>query len=80
MKKALTKRAGRIGLGIAFVAAGLIFIYPPGAEGKKAQSKSARVTGVPAQVLSWAVVDFQELARQQALHPSVSEPVAKLMP
>src|SRR5450759_359854 len=80
MKKALTKSAGRIGLGIAFVAAGLIFIYPPGAEGKKAQIKSARVTGVPAQVLSWAVVDFQELARQQALHPSVSEPVAKLMP
>src|SRR5260221_6896872 len=80
MKKALAKRAGRLGLGVVLVSAGLIFIDPRGVEGKKAQIKGARVTGVPAKVRSRAVVDFRELARQQALRPAGSGPVAKVMP
>ena len=75
-------RANRLALFLALVCLGLLFTsYPFSVEGKKnrAQTKTGEVqVPVPqVQSVTSAVVNFEELARQQALNPQVSEPMPR---
>ncbi len=84
-RKALLKRARRIGFWIVLVAAGLIFIYPLlGAEVKKPRVNKAaagvQIKGVPVQASRSAVVDFQQLARRQRSTPLVRAAVPLAVP
>src|SRR5258705_2923486 len=78
--KAVVRRRGRLALCLSLLCLGLLFaIYPFSAEGKKAttQEKGEELQGTKIEKITAAVVDFRELARQQALNPQVSEPMPK---
>jgi hypothetical protein len=80
-RRALVRKASRITLFLALLALGLFFTTKPfPAEGKKlnaAQDKAVEVQGVKIQMGPSAVVNFEELAKQQALNPQVSDPAPR---
>jgi hypothetical protein len=76
-QKRLVVQASRIGVFLAVAAASLFFATNPfSVEGKKlrAAQGEAQVQGVKVEGVTSAVVNFQELARQQALNPGISDP------
>ncbi|MCM3900724.1 MAG: hypothetical protein ND866_03380 [Pyrinomonadaceae bacterium] len=78
-QKRLVSQASRVALLLAFLAAALFFTTKPfSVEGKKlraAQGKSGvQVHRIKVEGVTSAVVNFEELARQQALNPGVSDP------
>ena len=76
-QKGLVSQASRIALFLALLAAGLFFTTKPfSVEGKKlrAAQGEVQVQGVKVEGVTSAVVNFGELARQQALNPDVSIP------
>src|SRR6185295_17661977 len=81
-RRALETSTGGIGLCVAFLSAGLLLLDPRVAEGEKGPIGKGRVviTGTRVKAVRSAVVNFRELARKQALSPSVRVPVPKLMP
>ena len=78
--KGLPKPRRRTLLSLAILSAGLIFIHPFGAEGKKAKGGGVRVPGVHVVAVRSAVVDFQALAREQASTRPASGPQPKVLP
>lgn len=76
-QKRLVNRASRVALLFAFLAAALFFTTKPfSVEGKKlrAAQGEVEVQGIKVEGVTSAVVNFEELARQQALNPDVSDP------
>ncbi len=76
-QKRLVSQASRIALLLAFLAAGLFFTTKPfSVEGKKlrAAQGEVQVQGIKVEGVTSAVVNFEELARQQALNPDISDP------
>jgi len=74
-----TKIAKRSAVSLAFVCLGLLYtIHPFAVQGSKARPQSkggdSAVQGSRVQAVSSAVVNFRELAKQQALNPDDSEP------
>lgn len=75
--KRLVSQASRVTLFLALFAAGLIFANRPFAvEGKKlrAAQREVQVQGIKVEGVTSAVVNFEELAKQQALNPEISDP------
>ena len=76
-QKRLLSQTSRVALLLAVLAAGLFFTTKPySAEGKKlgATQGVVQVQGVPVEGVTSAVVNFEELAKQQALNPGISDP------
>jgi hypothetical protein len=70
----------RVALCLVLLSLGLLFtIYPFSAEGKKKspQNKGDEIQSTKIEMKPSAIVDFQELARQEALNPQVSEPMPR---
>ena len=80
-RKAVVRKASRITLFLALLALGLFFTTKPfPAEGKKlnaAQEKPDDVQATRIEMGPSAVVNFEELAKQQALNPQVSDPAPR---
>ncbi len=76
-RRRAAKRARRLVLTLLVACVGSIFaLHALSVEGKKevAQENGDVVQSAPAEVLGQAVVNFQQMARQQALNPTVSDP------
>ena len=76
-QKRLVSQASRIALFLALLSAGLFFTTKPfSVEGKKlhAAQGEVQVQGTKVEGVTSAVVNFEELARQQALNPDISNP------
>jgi hypothetical protein len=75
----LARRPIRLALFLSLACVGLFFtLYPFGVEGKKGnvqQDGDGQFQSTRAEAIGSAVVNFQELARQQALNPQTSEPM-----
>ncbi len=73
----LVSQTSRVALLLTFLVAGLFLTTKPySVEGKKllAAQGEVQVQGVKVEGVTSAVVNFEELARQQALNPEISDP------